>query len=30
MKGLNTLVTHIKVMDLLPAVFLPIIFCLFL
>ena len=29
--GLNMLkITHIKVMDLLPAVFLPIVFCLFL
>ena len=29
--GLNMLkVTHIKVMDLLPAIFLPIVFCLFL
>ena len=29
--GLNMLkITHIKVMDLLPAIFLPIVFCLFL
>ena len=29
--GLNMLkITHIKVLDLLPAIFLPILFCLFL